>query len=433
MRQRHRFTTKGLILLRILILTLWTSQAFAWGGNLKSITDYYPDDLGEPTKPIAPYLQVEASDKHRLIKRWRFQWRVFGLTNPESQHSPEKLYGDVPEAFFEWRKRSTKIRLGMNTVNWSVVDISSPSDQINMTALMHPLRITKRGAPMLEFQKGSEELGIHVVYIPRQRRPVLPSEDSRWLPRSLLLNVPGFSEIVLPDTLEYKFQDELELDHARDHNFGIRLHSNQGSFDFQVTYTEGASKTPKIVPTVVVVDPGPPPVVGTPIYLEPQTYRVRTTGAGMVWAGENVIMRAETAYQSTISKASYLQPWSWASAIAMETGVPIGTGTLTLLAQFYYTLNPQAADNMISSAYRLFDRTVLAGGRWTVSDDLTINFSSLIETKSKGLFWQVGFEQKLKDSLKWGLAWRDFSASQDGLLKTFERNDHATLELSYFF
>jgi hypothetical protein len=45
----------------------------------------------------------------------------------------------------------------------------------------------------------------------------------------------------------------------------------------------------------------------------------------------------------------------------------------------------------------------------------------------------AGFENKLSDSLRWGLSWRDFSAPEEGLIKTFDRNDHATLELTYYF
>jgi hypothetical protein len=45
----------------------------------------------------------------------------------------------------------------------------------------------------------------------------------------------------------------------------------------------------------------------------------------------------------------------------------------------------------------------------------------------------AGFEQKLSDVLRWGIGWRDFSAEADGLLKTYDKNDHANLEMVYFF
>jgi len=45
----------------------------------------------------------------------------------------------------------------------------------------------------------------------------------------------------------------------------------------------------------------------------------------------------------------------------------------------------------------------------------------------------AGFDQRLSDSLKWSVSWRDFSAGRDGLIKTYERNDHAGMDLIYYF
>jgi hypothetical protein len=409
----------------------------SFNGTLKSSTDKYPYTLGEPTADLIPYLSLDLGGKHKFTKKFRFQWKGVALANLESESSPEKFYGDLPEGFFELRSSAEfKVRLGMNTVNWGVVDISSPMDVVNTSAFFHPMRSMKRGAPMLELDWDKEVFGVHALYIPRQQRALLPSADSRWLPRKFLVNVTnGYERIVLPEFLEYDFDEPETLDRALDHNAGLRLSSHLGSVDLYAMHFEGSAPSPKVRPTIVV-DPGSTPTEGiarSPIHLAPVSYRVRTSGFGFVWAGESLIFRGESAYQHTISDDPLVQPWSWQSVAALETNMSAGSSTITWLLQYYYTKNPQSPDNLISSSYRLFDRTALLGMRWPISEKVLITGSVLYEENAHGTFGLLGFEHKYTDTLKWGLSWRDFYAPEDGLIKTFDRNDHATLDLIYIF
>lgn len=386
--------------------------------------------MGEPTDTVVPYLNLDLNGKEKLSKKWRVQWQAAILSNPESPTSPEKLFADIKEAFVQYKESPLELRAGFNTVNWGVVDISSPSDVVNPSAFFHPLRISKRGSPMLEAQVQEDNWGIHAIYIPRQQKSILPSADSRWLPRQVLIDeeIQGL-KVILPKYLEYEFESGKELNHALDHNAGLRLTSHLGSWDLSLMHFEGAAPQPKIRP-IITTNPNE---VQSPILLSPLYYRTRTTGLGIVWAQESFILRLESAYQHTISQSPLVQPWSWANVAAIETNLPIGTTTATVLAQYYYTQNPQSPDNMISSNYRLFDRTALLGTRWAYSDDLQFTGSVLFEGTTSGLFLMASFEQKLGENLKWGAGWRDFSASKDGLLKTFDRNDHANIEIIYYF
>lgn len=422
-------------LLLFLALAFCLESHASFSGNLKSSTDQYPYDLGEPTSVLIPYLSLELNGKHKLARKLRFEWKAIALSNLESEYSPEKLYGDLPEGYFEWRATgSTRVRLGMNTMNWGVVDISSPSDVVNTSAFFHPMRSLKRGAPMIELDWDKEVFGIQAIYIPRQQRPLLPSSDSRWLPREVLVNVDSqFGRILIPEFLEYEYLPAEELDHALDHNAGLRLSSHFGSLDMFAMHFEGAAPSPKVRPTINIVGSGNDWTAVSPFQLAPVSYRVRTSGFGFVWAGENWIYRAETAYQHTISNDPLVQPWSWASALAAETNMNIGSSTVTWLLQYYYTQNPQAPDNLISSSYRLFDKTTVLGMRWQASESVLILGSLLYEANGDGTFALLGFENKMSDALKWGLSWRDFRAPKEGLIKTFDKNDHATLDLIYYF
>ncbi|NJL26135.1 MAG: hypothetical protein HC902_13870 [Calothrix sp. SM1_5_4] len=106
---------------------------------------------------------------------------------------------------------------------------------------------------------------------------------------------------------------------------------------------------------------------------------------------------------------------------------------MTWIAQYHYVQNPRAPENLLSSTYRLYDRTIVVGTRWRTTDAMTLKASALFEIQQQGFAWMAGFDQKLEGSLSWGLGWRDFSAKRRGFLRTFERNDHAVLDLTYLF
>jgi hypothetical protein len=420
----------------VLILS-WSAFARAeFSGQLRSTTDDYPAHLGAPTEDVIPYLSVDLNEKLKISKSLRFQARAYGLTNMEARKSPENMYGDLPEGFFEYKISQLKFRAGMDTINWGVVDVNSPSDVVNPTVLFQPLRTFKRGAPMAEVQWAGESFGFHAIYIPVQQRPLLPSPDSRWLPRQFLVNLQADNtRINLPKFIDYNYLPTETLDHALQNNYGLKLNSHVGGLDLQVTHFQGVAPSPKVRARInVTTSPGDPDAEAlSPIAIAPVDYLIRTTGFGAVWAREKWIWRAETAYQATVSKDDLLQPWIWTSVLAAETNMDLGSTTVTWLAQYYYAKNPREADNFISSAYRLFDDTAVLGARWAASDMVTITVSGLYEFPQRGLFAQIGFEQKLSDVLKWGLSWKDFSAQRDGLLRTFDKNDHATLDLTYYF
>jgi hypothetical protein len=426
-----------------LILTLLAGPA-AWAtlaGQLKSSTDYFPYHLGPPTEDIAPYVSTELQFKHKFTRSFRFQFKGMAITNPEAKSAPEKIFGDVPEGFFEAKGGDLKFRFGMDTVNWGVVDVYSPSDVVNSSVFFTPTRTFKRGAPMLELMYDRQVFGLHAIFIPKRFPGLFPSVESRWLPRRLLVNVDYQNTVVrVPDMLQYAYDPAVTINHALDNNAGIKLFSHLGSWDLQITHFEGAAPSPKAVPTTLDVNcpqNSQDCTVNGPIHLEPLTYRVRTSAAGITWAREKWIYRAEAAYQHTFDRgifaANNLQPWSLSTALAVETNLEVGSSTMNWLAQFYYTKIPAAPDNFLSSTYRLFDRTAVLGTRWAYSDSLNILATVLYDLNDKGVFWMVGFDQKLTESLKWGLAWRDFSARSEGLMKTFDRNDNASMDLTYYF
>lgn len=421
--------------------------AAAVSGSLKSSTDQYAQSLGAPTETLIPYGVLDLNSKYKFTKKTRLQWKLVAIGNftaksegaTEEMPFNEQAFVDLPEGYLETKIGQTKLRAGMNTVNWGVVDGYSPSNVVNTSAYFHPLRTPKRGSPMVEAQLGGEDLALHALYIPYQPRAILPATNSRWLPRDVLANIGGTSStIYLPNPIEYAYDSEVQLDRARRDNYGAKLSSHMGSFDFQVTHFDGASPFPKIKIIASAHNVGSDIYADSPVHLEPVSYRQRTTGAGATYAGEEWIFRFESAYTHVLAdkneRSGYgLHRYSWTSVAGAETNFNFGRSTLTVLGQYYHSEIPGKADNQLASSFRLFDRTAVLGVRWPFRENWTLNATSLFETQTDGLFWTAGIENKIKDVFKWGLGWRDFSAQDNGLLKTFDKNDHACLDVTYFF
>jgi hypothetical protein len=432
------------VLRLIFILNLWIGAANASAGvsgQLKSITDYYPQTLYEPVDDLIPTLHGQLSGKAKWSKSLRVQWKLLASSNLVAEGDAktypartESFYGDIQEAYIEKKFGQQKISLGYNTVNWGVMDLYSPMDAVNTSVLFHPVRSQRQGAGMLQWGFSGDWLEADALYIPWQTPPLLPDMDSRWLPRKFLVNVSSANgKIYLPDQLEYQQLRPEALRQALQHNGGLRLAAHIGRVDISAMHYEGAATTAKVRPTISVTTVGGAYTARSPIQIAPLYARMRTSGLGLVWATDQWIFKNENVYQAAVTKDPLVQNWSIQNVIGAETNWNIFDGTLTTIFQFYYAHNPESSDNTMGNYFRLFDRTPVTAFRYAVSDDLTILSSVLYESKAQGFFFIAGFEQKLKDALSWGLSWRDFSARNDGILKTYDRNDHGSMELTYFF
>lgn len=392
---------------------------------------------------LLPRLEATLQDKIKFKSSWRAQWKIFASGNfvadGETRTSPgrsEKFYLDLPEAFVERKRGEQKFRAGFNTVNWGLVDLSSPMDTVNTVALFHPLHSIKQGAPMLEWLWTSDTFEVDALYIPWQTRPRLPDADSRWLPRSVLLNLRADRyRIVLPKKIAYRTLKPETIDHALSHNAGVKLTLHWGRLDLHASHFEGAGSVAKARPTVELDTSiaSDDLYALSPIGLAPLTYRVRTSGLGFVWATDSWIFKNENVYQSAVGQDPLVQPWMWQHVLAAETSSEIGGRNLTTILQFYKATSSFRADNTTSNYFRLFDQTPVLAMRLASSDTLTWLGSALYESNTRGWFFILGFEHKLKDALSWKLSWTNFSAPREGLLKTYDKNDHATLEMTYFF
>lgn len=423
-----------------ILIVLWTSAGFAFEGQLRSLTEYYPTDIGKPTKTLIPRIELDLQHLEKFKKSLRWSVKAQVQTNTVATELPETLYADPNEAYVEYRHRKLKLRAGYNTLNWGTLDIYSPLDVVNQRQYFYPLAPQKRGSPMLEMNWSPPSWNMSLIYIPWQTRPSLPSRDSRWYPRQLLLNLQtSQGQIVPPQTLEYDIGDPVERDRAMSNNYGMNLEKQIGDFDFKFVYFEGAGAPSMLLDKqtdsqVISLDPYITQVKN-PVYLHPLYYRQRTTGGGIALKTDALIVRAESSYQSSISapNGDAFSDWQWQHAIGLEKTSEVLGNNVTGILNYYYGQYPQASSNIPTDTFRLWDNTLVAGLRWALTDDKLFYGSFMYNFVQLGSFFVVGYQNKFADRLRMDISWRQLGANKDGLLKTFERNQHAILELTYFF
>jgi hypothetical protein len=414
--------------------------AYAFKGSLQSNTQFFPSDLKAPTQTLIPRISLELEETQKLTKSWKYSFKGYGESNLATEGQPEKYFADLSEAFVEWKKPSLKARLGWNTLNWGVLDLYSPMDVVNQRIYFDPFNSQKRGAPMLELQWNPKSWGISAIYIPFQGRSLLPSSDSRWYPRQVLMNLKSDQgQLLLPQKVEYNVASPVQLNNALENNFGFNVEKRWDEIDLHAIYFDGAAVSPsaQVVEQSTLIHFPPDAIYqGTgPITLHPLYYRTRTTGFGFTANTGSLIVRGESTYQSTLSPVSG-QPfssWTWQNGLGLEKNWEIGSGTLTQIIHYYRGQYPRSTDNLPTSSFRLFDDTLLLGGRISLSDDKFVYASAVYEFPQAGIFWTLGYQAKLKESLLWNISWRNISAQKAGLLKTYAHNSHASMDLTYLF
>lgn len=433
-----------LLTLSLYVLSFACSQgALALSGKLESLTQYFPTDLGKPTDTVIPRVGFELDQDGKTSKKFRYSFKGTFQSNLVSSYQPENYFGDLKEAYGEWKpNRFTKLLLGWNTVNWGVLDIYSPMDVVNQRTYFDPLATEKRGAPMVNLQWNPRGWSFSAIYIPAQAKAIFPANDSRWLPRNSINNVSSDGEMaILPKPLTYDIQDPVTLNHALNNNFGFNLERHWDQLDLHLMYFDGAASTPSFTlddTNATLISAAPVKIVQlqNPVMLHPLFYRTRTTGFGFSSTVNDVIIRGESAYQDAVTPPanSYsISSWSWQSGIGLEKNWEVGSYTVTQILHYYYGVYPTEQSNLPSSGFRLFDNSVMMGLRWAVTDERFFYGSVLYNVSQQGFFWTLGYQQKLTDALRWDISWRDISASRDGLLKTYDENDHVVMDLVYFF
>lgn len=409
----------------------------SFGGDFTYENFIYGDQLPQPTRTYDHILHLRPQLDLTFNKISAMHFKPLLRMNTSTQESPEKLFLNVQEAYWEIRKDAFRVRMGQNTYHWGILDGYSTMDVVNGRVLFNPLFSEKRGAPTVDLQYEGEKIKLQGLYIPAQARTLFPSADSRWLPRELLVNVSSPSEtVILPSTFNYYYPGYVELDHALDHNYGARLSGRMGDFDAALMHFEGSSITPQVRATFTadLVSFDPRILQGrSDIGIMPLYFRQRSTGLSLSWAPSDIVLKAESTYISSISRDSTIPAWSWQNALGVEMPVYIGETSITLIAQVYRGENKDPIDNLLSSSTRLFDNASLLAARVSFATDTNLLLSAVVDFASGDNYIHCRLDHKLSQSLRAEISVDILEGGPDSMIGTYDKNDRASLKISYLW
>lgn len=426
------------------MLWLWflctlMSQAseIKWNGTLSSETFAYFEEAPSPTRTTDPILWIKPELDIKWNKRSRFILKPTVRANPSTEEKPEQIFLNPSEMYWDIKLGDFRIDIGSNVHNWGILDGYSPLDMVNGKTLFNPLSSDRRGAAMFDVSYSGESFKLQTLYIPRQARTLLPSTDSRWLPREYIVNTSAVKEtILLPATFNYYYPGYIELDHALDNNFGAKFSKTFDTVDANLIYFNGLSNNTQISPTfqadVVQIDP----LVlqaRSDIGIRPVYFRTETLGASLVWAPSDLIIKWESSYARTLERAITLPEWSWQNGLGVEVPITLGSFSTTNVIQFYYGENKDPAENLVSSSSRIFDRAALIGQRVEWADGVDSFASILYDYENDGYLAIAKLNYLINDSLKASGEFNVLDGDDDSILGTYKANDRFIFTLSYLW
>ncbi len=426
-------------MLWFLFLTSLTSNAadIKWNGTLSSETFAYFEKATDPTRQVDPILWFKPELDIKWNKRSRFVLKPTVRANPATDESPEQIFFNSSEMYWDLKFNDIRIDIGSNVHNWGILDGYSPLDIVNGRTLFNPLSSDRRGAAMLDVSYSTDSSKFQALYIPKQARTLLPSTDSRWLPREYIVNTSALDEtVLLPPTFNYYYPGYIELDHALENNFGAKLSSTFDTMDASFIYFNGMSNNTQVAPTfqadVVQVDP----IVlqaRSDIGIQPVYYRTETFGASLVWAPSDIIYKLETAYSRTLERQLTLPEWSWQSGLGIEAPLSLGSFSTTNVFQYYYGENKDPAENLVSSSSRIFDRALLLGQRIEWMDGVDSFTSVLYDYENRGYLFIAKLNYLINDNFKASGELNLLDGDDASILGTYKANDRFIINLSYLW
>lgn len=361
------------------------------------------------------------------------------LTQLNQVSNSERLYFDLREAYLQFRLRPFSLSLGNQIFNWGVSDGFSPADLVNSRRYVSPLSTEKLGAPAATLSWIQGNFDLELIFIPQQRRSILPGEDSRWLPRSVYVarSFEGV-RLELPSSLQYHYVTHEILDDADKGNYGGRIRGQILGFDIGLLYFAGMANSPSVnlvasgqllpgTPQRLLVDPN--------LGLKPIFFKRRSYGGTLVYTLGDFIFRYEGVGTQEISanRNRALPGDSHEHIISGEREFSVADGALTVQLQTTYGHYATNSENGTTSIGRIFERAIVGGLRYAWAERYAFIGTMVYDGYRKGAVYGLNFDYKAADTLSLSLAGSIIDGQGLTPLGTYKKNDLLVFSARYDF
>lgn len=373
------------------------------------------------TQKVSPHvndalglLKGELNTSLRIGKKVLLKFRPTGRLDPGNKSESERYWGEVPEGYGQlrlpWDGGSFTGQLGMNTFTWGATDGFNPVDVVNPRRYHDPVNSEKMGVLSAAGKLDFGSLLLEGIWIPKQRRSVLPASRSRWLPREVS------RDTVIENTLfrvandhTFYFRDHLEHDNALTNNLGARAALKLLGADLGFYVFDGAAPLPavnlRLTGAVTAFRPGESPDIvidaDPPIGLRPIYYRQTMFGATVVRPVGPVIVKAALAYTEPHSKKTNVPESMTETALEVEHTISGESSSLTLIGMLTYvdTKDPENTTSS-NSLGRMFDRGVVLGARWQPVETFTGEAFTVFDVRYGSRLHKLELTKSLSDAWK---------------------------------
>ena len=409
----------------------------------------YPENVDPVVNSWLGIWHLQTSAQGGWSKEVKFNIRPEFQADPFNNTISERYWAELPEGYLQIKPiqdapSELVIQAGFNTFTWGVTDGFNPLDIVSAKRYTDPFITEKLGAPSLLIR--SEVPGGIVsfegIYIPFQRKSIIPGNNNRWLPRQGAtiqpgVDVLGFPVIVqIPDQSSYNLHDDLTLDSALNNNFGFRLEAHVQSLDLSFVLFDGAAAVPFVqvgITSNLVAFPPPAFVIQddqliniTPIY-----YRQLVYGGSAVYPFKEFIFRAEAAFTRVTSRSPGLQGITNQFVVEAEHEFDIFGTRITGILEGTYGQYSNPQNSSLFSLPRMFDRAVIPGFRYAPTETFSVAAFAVIDTQYNGELGHAEMSDALNDNWKVNLAGELLMGSATTPIGSYSKNSRIIAGLKY--
>jgi hypothetical protein len=317
-------------------------------------------------------------------------------------------HGDIRELLWLHIDGDNEWRVGINTMFWGVTESRHLVDVINQIDQVEALDgEEKLGQPMIHL-KHYEDWGVlDFLLLPGFReRDFLNKRGRRRTP-------------LVVDTDQARYQSSDEQQHI---DYAIRFSQTYGDLDVGVSWFDGTSRDPLLLPGS---DGGEP--VLTPFYEQ-----MTQLGIDAQLLYEDWIWRLEFIHREADSSDynAYTAGFEYTFYGIFETDNDLG-------AIIEYSYDDRPGDEEVAAGVgAIFDNDVFLGGRFSFNDAQSgeILAGFVVDTDNQGRTFRVEANRRFGDSWKGTLELQTFAnIDQDDVLTALENDDYLLLEMAYYF
>lgn len=347
-------------------------------------------------------------------------------TDSFSKDSKEKFQFNPRQFFFEADTASIQWRAGYQTIIPEGPDFLNPADVIHSKSWIDPISPDHLSSLGLSVSQEVDVFHWEVFYIPKQTTAILPGERSPWWPREKRLPIESDDmELQIPDNVQYRVTDSVELNEALRNNFAFRFQVRAESFESQFVYYEGLAQEPYLLAdldaTLIATTPQLVLLLNSPVHLRPLYFKQRVLAGTFMIPFESWALRGGANWIKPLSDDSRVPGESGTGVLGVEKSFETRKGLVTLILQ--HAAQKRQAKNQISFLRSIYENAWSFGFRVPWGDEIQFLGGVIFDTVGKSSVYRVGSSIRLTDSWTSELEANLLDGPEDTLLGLYKNHD----------